>query len=112
MSKLSVVTFFSFFALSYTFNPSRLAIHKTKLSVSTSDVSLDKKNKNGPEEKEFNILDAFIGIPFATTQRMSLSGWTRTVQEQDIIPEEGTMMKSPAFKILDFIISIPLIHGN
>lgn len=25
---------------------------------------------------------------------------------------EGTMMKSPAFKILDFIMSIPIVHGE
>ena len=25
---------------------------------------------------------------------------------------EGTMMKSPAFKILDFIMSIPIVHGK
>lgn len=27
------------------------------------------------------------------------------------IPAEGTMMKSPAFKIFDFIMSIPIVHG-
>jgi len=33
-----------------------------------------------------------------------------TVEASSTIPAEGTMMSSPLFKVLDFIISIPFIH--
>jgi len=47
-------------------------------------------------------------FPTLTTKLTSTTGSTIAVNDQ--IPAEGTMMNSPAFKILDFIMSIPIIH--
>lgn len=33
-----------------------------------------------------------------------------SVNREEDVPEEGTMMSSPAFKILDFLFGIPIIH--
>ena len=38
---------------------------------------------------------------------------TSTVSDASTdVRAEGSMMKSPAFKILDFIMSIPIVHGK
>lgn len=49
--------------------------------------------------------------------RMQSKPFRRYVSTDNIISTsgdikaEGTMMSSPAFKIIDFIMSIPIVHG-
>lgn len=64
------------------------AFTKLNMPRMTGKISIATKNNNFPATSSETI---------ANTQ-------------YENIPEEGTMMNSPAFKILDFLFNIPLIH--
>ena len=58
---------------------------------------------------------AFVPIQFSKFQqsliKQSVATDNALISETLETREEGTMMSSPAFKIIDFVMSIPIIHG-
>ncbi len=57
-------------------------------------------------------------VPFRLPRARSSSGYRleastdSIVVGEKVVRKEGSMMSSPVFKVLDFLMSIPVVHGS